>query len=114
MPVYKSSIELLSENLQALMTRDGLNPTSLGRKADLDKNTITNILEQTTAAQLDTVDAIAKAFLLRPWQLLLDDKDLTKLLQAYVKSDDTGRQNILNVAEMAARPYHDPGLPGRT
>ena len=113
MPLRKTAIDILAINLRWLMERDKLSEGDVAKKAGIDKKTINNILNRRNEPQLDIVEAVAKAFGLEPWQLLVDgmgeamtrDGKLGSLIEAYAKTDDSGRESMLKVAEIAVRPY---------
>lgn len=45
--------------------------TQLGKRSGVGRRTVDRLLESTHAATLDTIEALAKAFSVEPWQLLL-------------------------------------------
>lgn len=109
----RHAIEILAENLRALMKHHEYTMTSLAAKAGVDKNTIRNILRHANAPQLDKLESIAKVFRLDVWQLLIDgaaqsllsNGHLSDLVGAYVRADDSGRTGLLKVAEVVTKPY---------
>jgi DNA-binding Xre family transcriptional regulator len=75
MPV--SLQETLGKNLAALMRRTPAlsSPKKLAARIGTSKSTVERIREGAVACQLDTLQAIAKAFELQPWQLLVPGLD---------------------------------------
>jgi transcriptional regulator with XRE-family HTH domain len=60
----------LSRNLLALMAKNGYSQGDMRRKCGIAQSTIGRIIRKTTAADIDTVSAIAGVFHLVAWQLL--------------------------------------------
>lgn len=73
----KSMQTVLGENLAALMkgSREHSSPKKLGLKIGMSKSTVERIRAGQVACQVDTLAAIAAAFELQPWQLLVDNLD---------------------------------------
>jgi hypothetical protein len=76
--------EMLARNLRALVKhnadRGGLYTSSrtIGKKAGVGKSTVARIMQPTPDESLpavDTLDAVARVFKLRAWQLLIDGLD---------------------------------------
>jgi transcriptional regulator with XRE-family HTH domain len=75
---YRDSMNsraVLSTNLAALMTAKGDTQIGLKRRSGIAQATIGRILRQETAADLDTIAALARAFNLMAWQMLVPDLD---------------------------------------
>lgn len=68
---------VLAQNLKALMkTKGGPNSQiALGKKSGVAQATIGRILKQETAASIETVDQLARAFGLEGWQLMVPGMD---------------------------------------
>lgn len=60
----------LSRNLLALMAKNGFSQGDMHRKCGIAQSTIGRIIRKTTAADVDTISAIAGVFHLMAWQLL--------------------------------------------
>jgi transcriptional regulator with XRE-family HTH domain len=69
--------EVLGKNLAALMRRSPAlsSPKKLAARIGSSKSTIERIRAGAVACQLDTLQLIAKAFELQPWQLLVPGLD---------------------------------------
>ena len=72
-----SSKEIIAANLKALMIKNSHSEGELHRKTGLSQSTIGRTLKGETATTVDTLDAIAKAFGLFAWQLLIENMDVT-------------------------------------
>ena len=68
---------VLAENLRALMQTHSppLSGRELGKAANVDPKTVTRILAQQHAANIDTLASLAAVFHLLPWQLLVPGMD---------------------------------------
>lgn len=64
--------EVLADNLNALMG-DEYTDTQVGNISGVGRNTVKRIRAKEVAANLDTVSAIATAFDIQPWLLLMKD-----------------------------------------
>ena len=71
------SPSVLSTNLKALMqaSEDLRSQAALGKKCGIDQRTVGRILNEEHSPQLKQIEAIANAFGLLPWQLLVPDLD---------------------------------------
>lgn len=82
---------ILARNLQALMrTKSGpKSQMGLGKRSGVAQATIGRILRQETAASIETVDDLAKAYGLQGWQLMVAGMDPTNppVLQAVTKEE---------------------------
>lgn len=111
----KSAMEVLAANVKQLLAKSKWSENELGRRSRVDPKTINNIVNCRTAATIDSLDAIARAFKLKAWRLLMDEKltiddgngEVENLIENFQKTDETGRHSILSVAELAARPYRE-------
>lgn len=65
----------LGANLRSLMkvTHEYGSPAKLAKKIGTSKSTVERIRNGSVACQIDTLEAIAAAFDLQPWQLLIDE-----------------------------------------
>jgi transcriptional regulator with XRE-family HTH domain len=116
MPAKKPLPKVIADNLRALMLKRGWSDGDLAAKAGVDKKTVNNMVNGRHATQTDKLELVAKAFGLHAWELLVEgmgdaqahDGKLENLIEAYAKTDDSGRDSMLKVAEIAIRPYkHD-------
>lgn len=111
----KSAKDILAANLRMLMNTAKHSEAALAKLAGVDPTTINNILNRNNAAKIDSVQAVAKAYGLDTWKLLVENMaeavghngELGTIISAYAKTDETGRHSILKVAEIAARPYRE-------
>jgi hypothetical protein len=63
--------DVLAENLEALMDRNGWNDGKVGAESGVGRNTVARVRKRTVAANLDTVQALAAAFGVQPPVLLM-------------------------------------------
>jgi transcriptional regulator with XRE-family HTH domain len=70
-------VETVANNLRALMLRtpEYSSPKKLAAKIRTSKSTVERIRAGSVACQIDTLEAIASAFDLQPWQLLVPGLD---------------------------------------
>lgn len=88
----------------------GMSEMDLSKKSGVAQKTINNILRKKTAANIDTVDALAAVFGLNLWHLIMPDlpeeliksKSIEKLYSSYVNSSNEGRDLIERIAEREA------------
>lgn len=105
----------LAKNLKYLMDRNGWKQVEMAQKAGVSQRSISNLLHpETHSPVLETVEAVAKAFGLNLWHLIMptliedleSDTSIRKLFDAYEKADAPGRKLIQQVAEREAA-HHD-------
>lgn len=65
----------LAVNLRSIMRKQHLTQMALKTKSGIAQATIGRILREDSAADIDTLDAIAKACAMQPWQLLVPGLD---------------------------------------
>lgn len=63
--------EILADNLESLMERNGWNDGKVGKESGVGRNTVARVRKRTVAANLDTVQALAMAFGIQPPVLLM-------------------------------------------
>lgn len=88
---------VVATNVKRLMAqRDITSGKSLGKEAGIGKRTAERLLACTVAAQLDTVEAVADALNVPPWELLIDrrQQDSRIMLRGSEPVGDT-RQRII-------------------
>jgi len=68
---------ILSTNVKALMlaSEDLRTQAALGKRSGIDQRTVGRILNEEHSPQLKQIDAIASAFGLLPWQILIPGLD---------------------------------------
>jgi transcriptional regulator with XRE-family HTH domain len=101
--------QVLARNLAALQKKAGLTGHEIARRAKVDPKTVNNQLHGKYDPRPEQVDAVASVFGLTYLDLLNPGFDpaaqtndtMRQLVQLYSMADDTGRKNILAVAEMA-------------
>jgi transcriptional regulator with XRE-family HTH domain len=101
----------LARNLRVLMESSALNGPEIARRAGVDIKTVNNMVNGRYDPRPEKVDQVAAVFGLSGWQLLIPDlpgdmlrnHGLPDLISNYVSANPDGRDNILRVAEMAAR-----------
>ena len=71
-----SSRKILAGNIRALIEREALSIRGWALKHGLQQKAIDRIVKEENAASIDTLDEIADALGLMPWQLLIADLDL--------------------------------------
>jgi transcriptional regulator with XRE-family HTH domain len=107
--------KVVIDNIQMLMSIAGDSQHALAKKLGWKQSTISNILSGRHNISIEKADAIAQAYGLEGWHLLLrglprdlhESETISALFTNYLKSSSTGRTNINRVAEMEAR-YTDP------
>jgi len=72
-----SSRKILAENIRALIEKESLSVRGWALKHGLQQKAVDRIVKEENAASIDTLDEIADALGLMPWQLLIADLDLT-------------------------------------
>lgn len=107
--------QTLAKNLQALqLAFPDWHPAELARLAKVDKKTLSNYLKGLRyAPNPDIVDRIAAVYGLTCWILLSPyfkpqmakgkGRAISNLIEAYSEASAEDQENILRVAEMAAR-----------
>lgn len=102
---------ILSANLRALKERRDWTQTELANKAKISQRYVSSVLNQEQAPTTEIVDALASAFGLPGWVLLipdipielLDSPDIPLLLQHYLGAGPDGRGLLDKLAE---REFH--------
>lgn len=101
----------LATNLKALIECHGLTAPDVAKRAGVDRKTINNQLNARYDPRPEQVDKVAAVFGLSGWQLLSPTLDAARngdgkvetLLEYFSGADDKGREDILRIAEIAAR-----------
>lgn len=85
-----AAFKALSDNLKKLMARHKQmrSQAAIGKAAGIDQTTAGRILNGKNAPSVDTLDGLAKAFGLEPWQLLLPNLNIERIELAGSASAD--------------------------
>ena len=103
--------QTLAQNLRYLMKLRGWSEADCAKHAKVSQKTVNNVLNAKHTTSIDTADALARAFGLTGWHLLLpnlpDDlrqsPSVGRLIESYVKASAKGRDYIDRVAEQEAK-----------
>lgn len=103
--------QALAANLKKLISSTGLTAPEIAKRAGVDRKTLNNQLNGRYDPRPEQVDKVAQVFGLTCWELLnpafeptrTANGHLQELIALYSQADDAGRENILRIAEMAAK-----------
>ena len=102
--------ETLARNLAALMEQAGWNQVELSRRSGVSQRQISNILRQESGCSVEHAEALARAFGLSGWHLImptlrqdLQVGALALLIDRYAQASSEGRTAIDRVAELESR-----------
>lgn len=99
--------EALAENLSALMSADANLSTGprVAKASGVSRKSINNISENRHDPKLSSVEAIAKAFGLEAYQLLVPglDHELLAIFRAYSETDESGKYLLKAAAETVSK-----------
>ncbi len=115
-PKRPSTRASLSKNLRTLMTIRAWNQMELSKKSGVSQRMISSILSEESGCSVETADALAHAFGLHGWHLimpnltedLLKSKAVQDLIDSYLNASPEGRALI---DAMAARESKLPRNP---
>ena len=101
--------QTLAKNLKWLMAQAGEDQVILARRSGVPQRTISTVLHARVSPQLRTVEALAAAYRLPAWALLVDDdperlgllQRLPPLIDRYLHVSETTRAYIDEVAEQS-------------
>lgn len=101
-PKRPSTRDTLATNLRTLMTIRGWNQVELAEKSGVSQTMISSIRRAESGCSVETADALAHAFGLTGWHLLmpgltedlLKSKAVQKLLESYIDASPEGRAFI--------------------
>lgn len=121
-PAYRGEVKAkrpdvqtaVAVNLRALMEKREWTQTVLAKKAVVSQRHVSNVLNGQTGCGIQILDAIASAFELPGWVLMipgfhvdiLDSQAITELIDHYRDAGPEGRQLIDRLAEREA--HHNP------
>ena len=99
--------DTLANNLRALMDERQWNQVELSKRSGVSQRQISNILRRETGCSIEHAEALAQAFGLEGWHLIMPTlrRDLktgavAKLISNYAEATDAGRAAIDRVAEL--------------
>lgn len=95
MKTMNSSKKILAGNIRALIDREALSVRGWALRHGLQQKAIDRIVKEENAASIDTLDAIANALGLMPWQLLVADLDVTNAPKLAVSEAEIALVNRL-------------------
>lgn len=115
-----STMQTVADNLRGLMVLRQWSEYDLAKASGVAQKTINNILNMRSACTIDTAAALADAFNLSGWQLLLPNlpgqvtasPTLSKLVADWLHASTDGRELISKVAEREAH-YNSDGTTGK-
>lgn len=109
-----STRESLANNVRTLMTIRGWTQVQLAEKSGISQTMISSILREQSSCSVETADAIAHAFGLTGWHLimpglsedLLKSKAVQTLLESYIEASPEGKALIdaMAVRESKLKP----------
>jgi transcriptional regulator with XRE-family HTH domain len=112
--------EVLAKNISSLRKQKGWSQTKLAKKANIGQRTVSNIENPSQSGYsptVDVVDRIATAFGIPCYHLfillplnVLTNKELDGIVNNFIVASNSGRDNILRVAEMEAKYSTDTTL----
>lgn len=106
----------LAKNLRTLMAIRDWNQVELSKKSSVSQRMISSILSEESGCSVETADALAHAFGLQGWHLIMPDltEDLLKskavqgLFESYVHASPEGRALIDAMAAREAKLRPNP------
>lgn len=110
MPKRPAPRDALARNVRLLMQLREWDQPALAKAAGVSQKTISNVLNERTSVQLDVVEAIAQAFGLNGWHLIMPNLDrellsngtLANLITRFVQASPEGRTLISLMADREA------------
>jgi transcriptional regulator with XRE-family HTH domain len=109
------STRILSENIADLMKAAGLTQDRLGKRSSLSQATIGRILRSESSTTIDSLFALAEAFKLQPWQLLISLSETRRLrLRQWIDEQHGGSEIEFLLGGETDRPELDQWLSGAT
>jgi transcriptional regulator with XRE-family HTH domain len=109
----QSVIQIVAENTRSLIESTGHSSPEIAVRSGLDRKTLNNVINERRNVRIESVAAIANAFGLEAWQLLIPNlgaqayrRDILNLIRDFIESDDDGRHSIVEVARIASRASH--------
>lgn len=112
MSITNNSSEAIADNLNRLMKDRKISRKDLSAKCGGKPSPryLANILNQEYAPTIVMIDALADAFNLKSWHLLMPDldievakKEMPLLLDNYKKSSAEGREYIMRIADKESK-----------
>jgi len=107
----KKTAATVASNIQWLKEASGDTYRDIEKRCGVGHSIIQRIVTGERSPTIDQAEAIASAYGLEGWHLLLPNlphdvaqtKTLSSLVESYIKSSQAGRDNISRVAEFEAR-----------
>jgi transcriptional regulator with XRE-family HTH domain len=107
----QSVSDTFAQNLRVLMHHESLSMPSLAKLSGVSGRMIAYILTKERTPTIEIADAIAKAFRLEGWQMMIPDfattrtssAKLSELIHHYAQSTEQGRKFISHVAEQESK-----------
>lgn len=103
----------LSSNVSVLMLSKGWKQPQLAQHAGIAQTSVSNIVRPDSGKSptLSSIQAVAVAFRVPPWMLLIPDipptllksRDLQKLVASFIRLEKAGAEQVARVAEAEAR-----------
>lgn len=111
MKTRQNTCDTLIANLRALMKAGGMKLPGLAIKSGVSLRMINYILSKERKPTVEIAEALARAFNLKGWQLIIPDLPvdlarsgkLNTLVKNYTHSSEAGREYIDRVAEQEAK-----------
>jgi transcriptional regulator with XRE-family HTH domain len=108
-------LDVLVGAVRALMKSNGLKIPALAKKSGVSPRMIKYILAKQRTPTIDVIQAIAGAFGLKSWQLMIPNvkidgatsRHLESLVKNYTQSSQQGQEYLDRVAEQEAK-YKEP------
>jgi transcriptional regulator with XRE-family HTH domain len=99
--------ETIARNLRILMDRSSWSQRDMAAKSGVSQRQISNILQSSSSCSTETADALAKAFGLEGWHLMLPrlpldlvhSTSIQKLVIAYTNASETTRAYMDSIVE---------------
>lgn len=100
----KSAVQVLAAHLNALMDADPASSSTLklAARSGVKQRTINNAQKARHDPKLSTIEGLARAFRLEPYQLLCptDDEKFLVLCRAWNEADPQGKELLMGAADV--------------
>jgi len=103
--------KVLANNLRRLMVDRNWTQAELAERAGIAQKTVSQVINEASAASIETAEALAKAFGLEAWQMLMPPvstelekaQEMATLIKQMRNSNDSDREVIVNLVERMTR-----------